>query len=58
MLDKEELALAIMNGHAKDTDEALEAAPFFRLTAEEAGIRLRKMKEIYNINFNGLLTLF
>ena len=44
-VDKEELALAILNGHLKDTHEAIEAAPFFRLTGEEAYDRLEIMKE-------------
>ena len=50
-VDKEELALAIMNGHAKDTDEAIEAAPFFRLTFEEADARIREMKELIEKNW-------
>ncbi len=50
-VDKEELALAIMNSHEKDADEALEAAPFFRLTVEEAGVRLRKMRELIEKNW-------
>ena len=50
-VDKEELALAIMNSHAKDTHEAIEAAPFFRLTVVEANDRLKKMKDIIEKNW-------
>lgn len=44
-IDKEELSLSILNGHAKDLSESEEAAPFFRLTKAEAGNRIDVMRQ-------------
>ena len=57
-IDKEELSLAIVNGHARDTHEVIEAAPYFRLTVEEAGDRLKKMKVMIEKNWRYVASRF
>ncbi len=57
-VDKEELSLGILNGHAKDPSEAMEAAEFFRLTKEEAKDRLKKMENIIEKNWRTVASDF
>ena len=50
-IDKNELSLSILNSHARDVSEAIDAAAFFRLSKDEARSIINDMQKIISKNW-------